>query len=77
MFTPRHGATDLSDRHDIALVHHQIVDFDVVLCRVLCHTLLGFPFLYDHPPGQRLPSVHRNGGTITRRYYPGRFFQLN
>jgi len=39
--------------------------------------LLGFPWLCDYLPGQRLPSVHRHGGPITRWYYPGRIFQLN
>src|SRR5262245_66551763 len=47
---------------------------DVILCSVFCHILLGFPSLCDHPPGQRLPSVHRYGGTIKRRYYPGHVF---
>ena len=74
MFAPPHGETDLPDRRDIAIVHHQIVNFDVILCRVFCHTLLGFPWLCDYLPGQRLSSVHWNGGTITRRDDPGRFF---
>ncbi len=51
-----------------------------MLAGVFCHTLLGFPgstSSCDHLPGQRLPSVHGNDGTVALRYHPGRFFKLD
>jgi hypothetical protein len=51
VFAPSHRETNALDRHDIAIIYHQIVNFNVVLCSVLCHTLLGFPWLCDYLPG--------------------------
>ena len=42
--------------------------------------MLDFPgstSSYDHLPGQRLPSVHGNNGTVALWYHPGRFCKLD
>ena len=76
MFTPSHGETDAFNRYDIAIVDHEVIHFNVMLAGVFCHTLLGFlgsTSSCDHLPGQRLPSVHGNDGTVALWYHPGRF----
>src|SRR5262249_15015201 len=37
----------------------------------------GSPSSCDHLPGQCLPSVHGNDGTVALWYHPGRFFKLD
>jgi len=72
--------TDAFDRHDVALVDHEVIDFNVMLTGMFCHTLLGFPSSTsscNHLPGQRLPGVHGNDGTVALWYHPGRFFKLD
>jgi hypothetical protein len=54
VFTPPHGETDAFDRHDLTIVDHELIDFNVMLADMFCHTLLGFPGAtsrYDHLPG--------------------------
>src|SRR5262249_29373513 len=80
VFTPPHGETDAFDRRDIVIVDHEVIDFNVMLAGMFYHTLLGFPgsrSSCDHLPGQRLPGVHGNDGTVALWYHPGRFFKLD
>jgi hypothetical protein len=43
VFTPPHGETDAFDRHGVALVDHEVIDFNVMLAGMFCHTLLRLP----------------------------------